>query len=295
MRAKLRLVLAARAFAAESIGLNAGRASRRTAVSIATPSCSCCRAPTATGSCRYTWWFPVVGRVPYKGYFDFDERAARSARSTRAASTRVSAPVVGVQHARLVQRSAAADRRSARLARPREHGDPRAHAQHLLRAGRRRLQRVVRQLRRGAWRRVVLPDSWPARGGRGSRGALGRREAPRPLLGGAVRVRWTPPSRRIPARTPARWPTASPRARRCSRRRARRSCTTSGRSSARSAPLALERVRLDNAVLMARRVYLTDLDVFDAVLAKDGGDLDAPWRTSSTRRSRTGRRSRSMP
>jgi hypothetical protein len=35
----------------------------------------------------------------------------------------------------------------------------------------------------------------------------------------------------------------------------------------------VERVKLDNAVLMSRRVYLTDLDAFDAVLAKDGGDL----------------------
>jgi predicted aminopeptidase len=35
----------------------------------------------------------------------------------------------------------------------------------------------------------------------------------------------------------------------------------------------VERVRLDNAILMARRVYLTDLDAFDAVLANHGGDL----------------------
>ena len=36
---------------------------------------------------------------------------------------------------------------------------------------------------------------------------------------------------------------------------------------------AVERVRLDNAVLMSRRVYLTDLDAFDAVLDQNGGDL----------------------
>ena len=36
---------------------------------------------------------------------------------------------------------------------------------------------------------------------------------------------------------------------------------------------SLQRIRLDNAVLMARRVYLTDLDAFDAVLASRGGDL----------------------
>jgi predicted aminopeptidase len=35
----------------------------------------------------------------------------------------------------------------------------------------------------------------------------------------------------------------------------------------------VERIRLDNAVLMARRVYLTALDDFDAVLARDGGNL----------------------
>jgi hypothetical protein len=35
----------------------------------------------------------------------------------------------------------------------------------------------------------------------------------------------------------------------------------------------VERVRLDNAVLMSRRVYLTELDAFDAVLARSRGDL----------------------
>ena len=38
-------------------------------------------------------------------------------------------------------------------------------------------------------------------------------------------------------------------------------------------PQALERTRFDNAVLMSRRVYLTDLDAFDRVLARNGGDL----------------------
>jgi hypothetical protein len=38
-------------------------------------------------------------------------------------------------------------------------------------------------------------------------------------------------------------------------------------------PRALERVRLDNAVLLSRRVYLTDLETFDAVLTNYRGDL----------------------
>jgi hypothetical protein len=36
---------------------------------------------------------------------------------------------------------------------------------------------------------------------------------------------------------------------------------------------AVQRIRLDNAILMSRRVYLTDLDAFDAVLRKNGGNL----------------------
>jgi hypothetical protein len=38
------------------------------------------------------------------------------------------------------------------------------------------------------------------------------------------------------------------------------------------APRYVERVRLDNAALLARRIYLTDLDLFDAVWGKEKYD-----------------------
>src|SRR5215204_2732849 len=77
LRAKLVLVLAARAYAHDSLKLETGqsfttysRLDRDTLVLL------------LSGAYRdklraRTWWFPVVGRVPYKGYFDFD--AARAA------------------------------------------------------------------------------------------------------------------------------------------------------------------------------------------------------------------------
>src|SRR5215203_347555 len=70
-RARLQLVLAARGFAADSIKLRTGDSfttyshlERDTLVLV------------VSGAYRdrlepYTWWFPIVGRVPYKGFFDF--------------------------------------------------------------------------------------------------------------------------------------------------------------------------------------------------------------------------------
>ncbi|MDQ4080257.1 MAG: aminopeptidase, partial [Gemmatimonadota bacterium] len=76
-REKLRLVLAARAFARDSIGLDVGesfttysRLRRDTLVLVLSAAYRDRLAP-------HTWWFPIVGRVPYKGFFDFD--AAREA------------------------------------------------------------------------------------------------------------------------------------------------------------------------------------------------------------------------
>lgn len=80
VRRKLALVLAARQYARGSVGLKTGESfttysklDRDTLVLVLS-------AAYRDRLESYTWWFPIVGRVPYKGYFDFDE-ARREARS----------------------------------------------------------------------------------------------------------------------------------------------------------------------------------------------------------------------
>jgi predicted aminopeptidase len=70
-RAKLQLVLATRGFARDSIGLDVGesfttysRLRRDTLVLVLS-------AAYRDRLESHTWWFPIVGRVPYKGFFDF--------------------------------------------------------------------------------------------------------------------------------------------------------------------------------------------------------------------------------
>lgn len=72
-RAKLGLVLEARGYAADSLKLNAGKSytlfSRVESDTLALVL-------SAAYQDRFqakTWWFPVVGRVPYKGFFDEDD------------------------------------------------------------------------------------------------------------------------------------------------------------------------------------------------------------------------------
>ncbi|HEX2723712.1 MAG TPA: aminopeptidase [Gemmatimonadaceae bacterium] len=72
-RRKLEIVLAARQYAKDSIGLMTeesfttySKLDRDTLVLVLSAAYRDRLEP-------YTWWFPIVGRVPYKGFFDFDE------------------------------------------------------------------------------------------------------------------------------------------------------------------------------------------------------------------------------
>lgn len=79
MRRKLRLVVDAREYAERELGLDAGDSYRSFAQ---TPSDTLMLVVSAAHPYRLewrTWWFPVVGRVPYRGYFDFGEARATAA------------------------------------------------------------------------------------------------------------------------------------------------------------------------------------------------------------------------
>lgn len=84
LRAKLQLVLDARRFAIDSLGLTAdeefttySRLDRDTLVLVLS-------AAYRDSLAFRTWWFPVVGSVPYKGFFDF-EAGKREAKAVDAA------------------------------------------------------------------------------------------------------------------------------------------------------------------------------------------------------------------
>ncbi|HEV7992240.1 MAG TPA: aminopeptidase [Gemmatimonadaceae bacterium] len=272
LRAKLELVLAARAFAHDSLGLETGESfttysplDRDTLVLV------------LSGAYRdrlkaYTWWFPVVGRVPYKGYFDFDQaRAAEHDLTARGYDARLGAAsafsTLGWFNDPLLPTTLRAD--SLTVA-----------------------NTVIHELTHNTYYApggAVFNESFAnfvgARGAErffASRGhsAAAQEVAARWQDEKIMGRFWAALYARVAAAFAAR-PGDEP-AQVASRIAARDSLYAEAREEIvhelvpqlrTMSPRAAERIRLDNAVLMARRVYLTDLDVFDAVLAKNGGDL----------------------
>ncbi len=78
-RHKLRLVLDARDFAERDLGLRAG-SSYESFAQIYRDTLALNIVAVPEFELRWkTWWFPVVGHVPYKGFFDFDAARAEAA------------------------------------------------------------------------------------------------------------------------------------------------------------------------------------------------------------------------
>lgn len=72
-RRKLELVLTARTFAAHSLELDAGD-SYTTFTQLDTDTLALVLSAAEKDRFRFvTWWFPIVGSVPYKGYFELDD------------------------------------------------------------------------------------------------------------------------------------------------------------------------------------------------------------------------------
>lgn len=267
-RKKLRLVLDARAFAVDSIGLRA-----KESFTTYSPLDRDTLVLVLSGAYRdrlksYTWWFPIVGRVPYKGYFDFaaakDAEKAMQARGFDAYLRPSPAfSTLGWFNDPLLSTSLHAD--TLDLA-----------------------NTVIHELTHNTFYApgsAVFNESFAnfvgARGAawffrsRGGTAAAARVDDE--WSDDKVLSRfWQTLYSRVDSAFEAH-PTDS-----LARLAVRDSIYANARREAvdvmgpqlKTIPVqALARMRLDNAVLLARRIYNTDLDVFDQVMARENGDL----------------------
>jgi predicted aminopeptidase len=80
IRAKLQTVLAVRKFAADNLGLNVGGAYESYANVDKGAIVHVVMAAPRDSLEPYTWWFPIVGHVPYRGYFQESDANAEAAK-----------------------------------------------------------------------------------------------------------------------------------------------------------------------------------------------------------------------
>lgn len=79
LRAKLKTVLAVRKFAADNLALNVGGSYETIAPVEQSGVVHVLMAAPRDSLEPYTWWFPIVGSVPYRGYFNESNATAEAA------------------------------------------------------------------------------------------------------------------------------------------------------------------------------------------------------------------------
>ncbi len=275
VRGKLQLVLSARAFAEDSLGLRAresftaySQLDRDTLVLVLSGA-------YRDRLERYTWWFPIVGRVPYKGFFDFAaaQRAARDLegrgfdtylRPASAFST------LGFFNDPLLSTTLAQD--SLDL-----------------------VNTVIHEITHSTFYapgEAIFNESFA--NFVGARGAARfYRARGQPQAADMVDARWA--DQKLLAvfwgslhhaldSTFDAHPGPELKARRLALRDSifaaarARLVSEVGPGLRTISPRALERARFDNAAILARRIYLTDLDLFDAIYEREGSSLEAAVR-----------------
>jgi predicted aminopeptidase len=269
-RAKLRLVLEARDYARHSLGLDVAESFttfsqlRRDTLILVVSAAKRDRLEP------YTWWFPIVGRVPYKGFFDFDEARALADRLARDGHDVYVRPAsafstLGWFNDPLLSTTLDAD--SLDL-----------------------VNTVIHEVTHNSFYasgQAVFNESFA--NFVGARGAEAFFLAKGDSAGARETVRrwedekllaafWTRLYRTLDSAFAAHPDSRDARlvARDTVYARARAALVADIGPRLRTMPSGYaERVRLDNAALLARRVYLTDLELFDRVYRREGTNLRA--------------------
>lgn len=272
MRAKLALVLEARAFAVDSVRL-AARESFTTYSPLDGDTLVIVLSAAARDELRpFSWWFPVVGRVPYKGFFEREDALAEARRlEGRGYDTYV--------------RPASAFSTLGWFNDPVVSTTLRSDSLDLV-------DTVIHELLHNGFYapgQAVFNESFAnfvgargaawffrSRGDSAAAATVDRRWHDERLLGDF----WSDVYRSLDSAFRAH--PGADSASREARLAARDSVyaamrtvllTRIGPAFQSYDPRVLERTRFDNAILLARRIYLTDLGLFDAVYEREGRDL----------------------
>ena len=269
MRRKLQIVLDARAFAHDSLGLDA-KESFTTFTQLRSDTLVLVLSGVYPDQLKQkTWWFPIVGSVPYKGYFDV--RQARRA-----------AEALKKDGFDAYLRPASAFSTLGWFNDPLVSTTLRSDSIDLVNTVIHELTHNTYYASGGATFNESFANFVGSRGAaaffrsRGSKPAADEAEArwyDERLLGAF----WGALYKRVDSAFKAH-PGDSNRTRRIAVRdtiyRAARDTLIHvlGPRLRVIGPHVLERMRIDNASVMARRVYLTDVDLFDALWQADGRD-----------------------